>query len=347
MSLDLPLLPTSIVGSYPQPGWLVHRDRLAGTGPARVRDEQLWQLSDDLLTEAQDDATLLAIDSQQRAGLDIITDGEIRRESYSNRFANAIGGIDTEHPGQRVGRNGTTQAVPRVTGPLTRTVSVQRADTEFLRARSDRTVKMTMPGPFTLSRNAQDDYYGDEATFTLALAEVCRAEMLDLFAAGADIVQLDEPYMQADPDGAREFGLAALNHVLRDAPGTTAVHICFGYASKMPAQKPSGYSFLPEFADCVCDHISIETAQPDIDLGVLADLPGKTVALGVIDLSTPEAETAELVADRVRRAFRYTDPSRIMLSTDCGMKYLPRASAEAKMRSMTAAAAALRAELTG
>ncbi|RZT84230.1 5-methyltetrahydropteroyltriglutamate--homocysteine methyltransferase [Pseudonocardia sediminis] len=338
-------LATSIVGSYPQPGWLVDRAHLAGTGPARARDPQLWRPDADTIAEAQDDATAIAIDAQERAGLDIVTDGEARRESYSNHFATALDGIDVDDPGTRVGRNGRSQRVPRIVGPVTRPHSIEARDTAFLRARTDRLAKITMPGPFTMSQNAQDDFYGDEEALAFALADACHDEMLDLFAAGADIVQIDEPYMQAVPDAARAYGLAALNHALRDAPGTTAVHLCFGYAAKMPGQKPSGYSFLPELAGCVCDHVSIESAQPDIDLGVLADLSGKTVALGVIDLSTDDVEAPEVVADRVRRALRHHRPEKLVLSTDCGMKYLTRAAADGKMAAMVAAAAVLRDEV--
>ncbi|MDN5914000.1 MAG: 5-methyltetrahydropteroyltriglutamate--homocysteine methyltransferase [Pseudonocardia sp.] len=345
MTAALRPLATSIVGSYPQPGWLIDRAHLAGTGPARARDPELWRPGPELILEAQDDATVIAVDAQERAGLDIVTDGEARRESYSNHFATALEGIDVDNPGTRVGRNGTSQRVPRIVGPVTRPRSIQARDTEFLRGRTGRLAKITMPGPFTMSQNAQDEYYGDEEALAFALADACHAEMLDLFAAGADIVQIDEPYMQAVPDAARAYGLAALNHALRDAPGTTAVHLCFGYAAKMPGQKPSGYSFLPELAGCVCDHVSIESAQPDIDLGVLADLAEKTVALGVIDLSTDDVETPEVISDRVRRALAHHGPERLVLSTDCGMKYLTRAAADGKMSSMVTAAGVLREEL--
>jgi 5-methyltetrahydropteroyltriglutamate--homocysteine methyltransferase len=336
------LFPTSLVGSYPQPDWLIDRARLAGRFPPRVRAKELWRPAPEFLAEAQDDATLVAIRAQEEAGLDVVTDGEIRRESYSNHFATALAGIDIDHPGEALDRSGHPNPVPRVVGPVRRPGPIQRPDLDYLRAHTGRTVKVTVPGPFTMSQQAQDDFYGDPRALALAYADAVNQEVRDLFAAGADIVQLDEPYMQARPEPARAYGLAALNRALDGVTGTTAVHICFGYAAIIH-ERPSGYSFLPELADCPCDQVSIETAQSHLDPSVLARLAGKTIILGVLDLSTPDVEPPELVAARVRRALPYVDAERVVLAPDCGMKYLPRASADGKMRSMVAAATALRA----
>jgi 5-methyltetrahydropteroyltriglutamate--homocysteine methyltransferase len=338
------LFPTSIVGSYPQPGWLIDREKLAGRFPPRVRARELWRVAEEHLAEAQADATLLAIKAQEEAGLDIITDGEIRRESYSNHFATALDGVDIDNPGTALDRSGHPNPVPRVVGPISRTRPVSVDEVTFLRAHTDRTIKMTVPGPFTMSQQAQNDYYPDEESLVFAYAEACNSEIHDLFAAGADIVQIDEPYMQARPDAARAFGLSALNHALEGVNGTTAVHICFGYAAIIH-DRPSGYSFLPELAGCACDQISIETAQSGLDLGVLADLPGKRIILGVIDLSNHEVESPKVVAGRIRRALPFVAAENIIVSTDCGMKYLPRESANGKMRAMAAAASQLRAEI--
>jgi 5-methyltetrahydropteroyltriglutamate--homocysteine methyltransferase len=340
----LPLLPTSLVGSYPQPDWLIDRAKLAGRFPPRVRAAELWQVSPDHLEQAQDDATLLAIRAQQDAGLDILTDGEIRRESYSNRFATALDGIDIDNPGTALDRSGHPNPVPRIVGPIRRTGPIEVDDLRFLRAHSDRTIKMTVPGPFTMSQQVQNDHYPDLESAALGYAAAVNAEIKELHAAGADIVQIDEPYMQARPDAARAYGLAALNAALDGVMGTTAVHICFGYAAIIH-ERPEGYSFLPELADCTADQISIETAQSGLDLGVLRDLAGKTIILGVINLDDPGVETADVVADRVRRAFPFADASKIVIATDCGMKYLPRDSAEGKMRSMSRAASQLRTEI--
>jgi 5-methyltetrahydropteroyltriglutamate--homocysteine methyltransferase len=338
------LFPTSLVGSYPQPDWLIDRAKLAGRFPPRVRARELWRIDDEHLEEAQADATLLAIKAQEDAGLDIITDGEIRRESYSNHFATALDGVDFDNPGTALDRSGHPNPVPRVVGPITRARPVGVKDVGFLRAHTDRTIKMTVPGPFTMSQQAQNDYYPDHESMAMAYAEACREEIRDLFAAGADIVQLDEPYMQARPEAARGYGLAALNHALKGASGTTAVHICFGYAAIIH-ERPSGYSFLPELAGCVCDQISIETAQSRLDLGVLKDLTDKTIILGVIDLSDATVESREVVTERVRRALPFVKAEQIVVATDCGMKYLPRESADGKMRAMAAAASQLRSEL--
>ncbi len=338
-----PLL-TSLVGSYAQPDWLIDRSRLAGRFPPRVRAKELWRVAPEYLAQAQDDATRLAIRAQEDAGLDIVTDGEIRRESYSNHFATALDGVDIDNPGTALDRSGHPNPVPRITGPIRRPHAVQVEDLRFLRAHTDRTIKMTVPGPFTMSQQAQNDHYPDAEAAAFAYAAAVNAEIKDLHAAGADIVQIDEPYLQARPDAARAYGLAALNAALDGVTGTTAVHLCFGYAAIIHV-RPEGYSFLPELAGCPVDQISIETAQSGLDLGVLSDLTDKTIILGVVDLSTPDVETAELVAARTRRAFDRIPPEQVVIATDCGMKYLPRASAEGKMRAMAGAAQLLRAEL--
>jgi 5-methyltetrahydropteroyltriglutamate--homocysteine methyltransferase len=337
----MPLFPTSLVGSFAQPDWLIDRAALAGRFPPRVRARELWRPAPEYLAEAQDDATVLAIRAQERAGLDIVTDGEIRRESYSNHFATALDGVDIDHPGQALDRSGHPNPVPRVVGPIRRRGPVEVGDLQFLRAHTDRRVKMTVPGPFTMSQQAQDDHYGDPAALAMAYADAVNAEVRDLFAAGADIVQLDEPYMQARPDAARSFGLAALNRALEGVTGTTAVHICFGYAAIIH-DRPSGYSFLPELAGCPCDQVSIETAQSGLDPSVLEKLPDKTIILGVLDLSDHAVESPDVIAARVRRALPYVDASRLVLAPDCGMKYLPRASAAGKLAALVAAARMLR-----
>ena len=343
---DLPLFPTSLVGSYAQPEWLIDRAKLAGRFPPRVRARELWRPAPDYLAEAQDDATVLAIRAQEVAGLDILTDGEIRRESYSNHFATRLDGLDLDNPGEALDRSGHPNPVPRVVGPISRPGPVQVRDLQFLREHTDHTVKVTVPGPFTMSQQAQDDYYHDPEQLALAYADAVNAEVRDLFAAGADIVQLDEPYLQARPEPARRYGIKALNRALDGIVGTTAVHLCFGYAAIIH-ERPSGYSFLPELADCSCDQVSIETGQSNLDTSVLAHLDGKTIILGVIDLSDHEVETVETVAARVRRALPYVAADKIVVATDCGMKYLPRESAEGKMRAMAGAAELLRAEAAG
>ena len=337
------LFPTSLVGSYPQPDWLIDRARLSSRLPPRVRAKELWRIPPEFLPEAQDDATLLAVRDQERAGLDIVTDGEERRESYSNRFATALDGVDIDNPGTALDRSGHPNPVPRVSGPVSRRHPVEVEDTKFLRAATARTIKITVPGPFTMAQQAQDDYYGSTESLAMAYAEVVSEEVRDLFAAGADIVQLDEPYLQARPEPAKEFGVKVINRALEGAPGTTAVHLCFGYAAIIH-QRPEGYSFLPELAECSCDQISIETAQSGLDCSVLTALDGKTIILGVLNLDDPAVETPQVVADRVRRALPYVPAGRLVLAPDCGMKYLPRDSAYGKLVSMTAAAAALRAE---
>lgn len=338
------LLPTSLVGSYAQPDWLIDRAKLAGRFPPRVRAKELWRVDPEFLEQAQDDATLLAIRAQERAGLDILTDGEMRRESYSNHMATALDGVDIDNPGSALDRSGHPNPVPRIAGEIRRTRPIERRDVEFLRANTDRTIKITVPGPFTMSQQAQNDFYPDDEAAAMAYAAAVNAEVRDLFDAGADVVQIDEPYMQARPEPARAYGLAALNAALEGVTGTTAVHLCFGYAAIIH-ERPEGYSFLPELAGCPVDQISIETAQSGLDLGVLRDLTDKTIILGVIDLSDPAVETAETVAGRVRRAFEYLPPEQIVIATDCGMKYLPRDVADGKMAAMAGAASILRAEL--
>ncbi|HEY2179671.1 MAG TPA: hypothetical protein VGH15_13920 [Caulobacteraceae bacterium] len=335
------LFPTSLVGSYPQPDWLIDRERLAGRFPPRVRARELWRVAPEWLDRAQDDATLLAIRDQERAGLDIITDGEIRRESYSNRFASALEGVDLDNPGSALDRSGHPNPVPRVVGPIRRRHPVETRDVAFLRANTDRQIKITVPGAFTMAQQAQNDFYQSEREMALDYAAAVNGEIKDLFAAGADYVQIDEPYMQARPDKAREYGLEVLNAALDGVTGPTAVHICFGYAAIIH-ERPAGYSFLSELAGCHAGQISIETAQSRLDTSVLESLRGKTVILGVIDLSTHEVETAETVAERIARALPHVDADKVIVAPDCGMKYLPREAAFGKMRAMVQGAALAR-----
>jgi 5-methyltetrahydropteroyltriglutamate--homocysteine methyltransferase len=337
------LFPTSLVGSYPQPDWLIDRERLAGRFPPRVRARELWRVDPAYLAQAQRDATQLAIADQEEAGLDIITDGEIRRESYSNAFATALDGVDIDNPGTALDRSGHPNPVPRIVGPIRRRHPVGTDALAFLRARTSRTVKVTVPGPFTMAQQAQNEYYPDTEAAAYAYAEAVNEEVRDLFAAGADIVQLDEPYLQARPEPAREYGVGVLNRALDGITGTTAVHLCFGYAAIIH-ERPSGYSFLPELADCTADQISIETAQSGLDCSVLASLTGKTIILGVLNLNDVTVEKPEQIADRARRALAYVPAERIVLAPDCGMKYLPRESASGKLAAMAQAAATLRAE---
>jgi 5-methyltetrahydropteroyltriglutamate--homocysteine methyltransferase len=339
------LFPTMLVGSYPQPEWLIDRKRLAGRFPPRVRALELWRVPEPFLAEAQDDATIMAIKAQEEAGLDIITDGEIRRESYSNRFATALDGIDLDNPGSALDRSGHPNPVPRVVGTIRRRHAVGVRDLEFLQRHTRRRVKVTVPGPFTMAQQAQIDHYGGSRELAaMDYAAALNEEIRDLFSAGADIVQIDEPYMQARPEEARAFGLVALNRALENVSGTTAVHICFGYAAIIHV-RPSGYSFLPELAECRCAQVSIETAQSNLDCAVLGQLPGKKIILGVIDLSDPAVETPELVASRIRRALPFVEPRNLLIAPDCGMKYLPRESAFGKLQAMVAGAQMVRAEL--
>ena len=337
------LFPTALVGSYPQPDWLIDRQKLAARFPPRTRARELWRVPEPFLGEAQDDATIVAIRAQETAGLDLVTDGEIRRESYSNRFATALAGVDIDNPGTALDRSGHPNPVPRIVGRIRRQRPVLVGDLEFLRAHTDRPVKMTVPGPFTMTQQAQNDFYPDEESAALDYAVAVNEEIRDLFAAGADVVQVDEPYLQARPEKARQYGLRALNRALDGITGTTAVHLCFGYAAIIHV-RPSGYSFLPELADCACDQISIETAQANLDCSVLARLKGKTILVGVLDLADMRVESAETVAGRVRRALAHVDPERVVLAPDCGMKYLPRDVAFGKLRAMAEAARILRGE---
>lgn len=338
------LLPTSLVGSYAQPDWLIDKEKLAGRFPPRVRATELWRVDPEWLDQALDDATVLAIRDQERAGLDIVTDGEMRRESYSNRFATALDGVDLEHHGTALDRSGEPTPVPRVVGRISRRHAVEARDVEFLRANTERTIKITVPGPFTMSQQAQNDFYDDEGEMAHDYAVALNAEIRDLFAAGADIVQIDEPYMQARPEKARDYGLDAVKTALEGVEGTTALHICFGYAALIH-ERPAGYSFLPELADAPIDQISVETAQSNLDCAILESLPGKTIILGVLDLSTREVETPETVAARIRRALPHVDAERIVVAPDCGLKYLPREIAFGKMKAMADGAAIVRGEL--
>jgi len=335
------LLPTCLVGSYPQPDWLIDRAKLSHRLPPRVRARELWRIAPEWLEQSQDDATLLAIRDQERAGLDIITDGEIRRESYSNRFATALDGIDLDNPAGITSRSGESTIVPRVTGKIRRKHPVEVRDVRFLRANTSRRIKATVPGPFTMSQQAQNDFYTTEEEMALDYAAAVNGEIKDLFAAGADIVQIDEPWMQARPEKARQFCLTALQRALEGVTGETAIHLCFGYAA-MVRDRPAVYSFLTELAGAPVNAISIETAQSSLDCSVLSQLPGKKIILGVLDLSTNEVETPELVAARIRRALPYVKPERIIAAPDCGMKYLSRDVAFAKMQALVDGARLLR-----
>ena len=332
-----------LVGSYPQPEWLIDRKKLAGRFPPRVRAKELWRIPEPWLAEAQDDATVMAIRAQEEAGLDIITDGEIRRESYSNRFATALDGVDIDNPGTALDRSGHPNPVPRIVGKIRRRHPVEVEDLQFLKRHTSRMVKITVPGPFTMSQQAQNDYYRTDEEAALDYAAAVNEEIRDLFAAGADIVQIDEPYMQARPEKARQYGLKALVRALDGVRGTTAVHICFGYAAVIH-QRPSGYSFLPELAGCDCQQVSVETAQSNLDCSVLAKLAGKKIMVGAIDLSDMTVETPETVVARVKRALPYVRPENVIIAPDCGMKYLPRDAAFGKMRALAAAAKILRQE---
>jgi 5-methyltetrahydropteroyltriglutamate--homocysteine methyltransferase len=337
------LFPTTLVGSYPQPEWLIDRKKLAGRFPPRVRARELWRIPEPYLEEAQNDATVLAIRAQEQAGLDIITDGETRRESYSNRFATALEGVDIDNPGTALDRSGHPNPVPRIVGKVRRKHAVEVQDLTFLKRHTTKQVKMTVPGPFTMSQQAQNDFYKSEEEAAMDYAAAVNQEIKDLFAAGADIVQIDEPYMQARPEKARQFGLKALNRALDGVSGTTAVHICFGYAAIIHA-RPSGYSFLPEFTDCSCQQVSIETAQSNLDCSVLQKLPGKKIMLGVINLDDMAIETPQQVVARVKRALPFIRKEDLILAPDCGMKYLPREVAYGKMKGLVAGAKLLRAE---
>jgi 5-methyltetrahydropteroyltriglutamate--homocysteine methyltransferase len=336
---------TTVVGSYPQPEWLVDRDALAARGVPRVRAQEIWRLSEPWLAQAQDDATLLAVRDMERAGIDIVTDGEVRRESYSNRFATSLEGFDAEHAGVTMGRTGKPTPVPRVVGPVRRTRPVQVRDVEFLRQSTDRPIKATLPGPFTITQQAQNDHYPDDAGLAMDVAAAVNEELQALKAAGADVVQLDEPWLQARPDAARRYAVAAINRALQGVAGPTALHTCFGYAFTVK-DKRGGYAVLAELNECAVEQVSIEAAQPRLDLAILKELPAKTIILGVIDLADPAIETPETVAGRIRSALRFLSPDRLLLAPDCGMKYLPRPVAFGKLRALVAGAALVRAELS-
>jgi 5-methyltetrahydropteroyltriglutamate--homocysteine methyltransferase len=337
------LFPTTLVGSYPQPEWLIDRKKLAGRFPPRVRARELWRIPEPLLQEAQDDATLLAIKAQEEAGLDIVTDGETRRESYSNRFATALDGVDVDNPGSALDRSGHPNPVPRIVGRIRRKRPVEVEDLLFLKKHTSRKTKITVPGPFTMLQQAQNDFYKSEEEAAMDYAAAVNEEIRDLFAAGADIVQVDEPYMQARPEKARQYGLKALNRALESISGVTAVHICFGYAAIIHS-RPSGYSFLPELAGCACKQVSIETAQSNLDCAVLEKLAGKRIMVGVINLDDMAVETPQKVLERAKRALKHLKPEDMILAPDCGMKYLPREVAFGKMKALVDGAKLLRKE---
>jgi len=339
------LLSTTVIGSYAQPDWLIDRNRLGSRLPARVRARELWRVVPEYLEQAQDDATLLAIREMERAGVDILTDGEMRRESYSNRFATALRGVDLDNPGVAIDRTGHENPVPRIVGPIERREPVEVRDVEFLRANTDRQIKITIPGPFTMSQQAQNDYYPSLHEAALGYAGAVNAELRDLVAAGADVVQIDEPYLQARPEAAAEYGVEVIDRALHGIEATTALHTCFGYAHIVKDRLP-GYAFLAELNDCSVQQLSLEGAQPNLDPSVLAQVPDKTIILGVISLEGFEAESPETVAERIRAALTVVPADRLVLAPDCGMKYLDRTLAYEKLRAMVAGANIVRAELT-
>jgi 5-methyltetrahydropteroyltriglutamate--homocysteine methyltransferase len=338
------LLPTTVVGSYPQPDWLVDRAALA-RGVPRVRLRELWRVPEPYLEQAQDDATLLAIRDMERAGIDIVTDGEMRRESYSNRFATALEGVDDEHPATIVNRSGRSVQVPRVTGKIRRRHAVEVRDMAFLRRNTDRRAKITLPGPFTMAQQAKNEHYRDDEEMALDFAAAVNAEARDLEAAGADVIQFDEPWVRNDPAAAKRYAVKAINRALEGLTVPTVVHVCFGYAAVV-SEKPTGYAFLPELADTTAQQISIEAAQPQLDLGILRDLAGKRIMLGVIDLGDPRVETPEEVAARIRSGLRHVSADRLVPAPDCGMKYLPRVVAFGKLKALAEGAAIVRRELS-
>ena len=340
------LLPTTVVGSYPQPDWLVDRARLQLHGVPRAHAHDVWRVPVDLLEQAQDDATSLAIRDMERAGIDIVSDGEIRRESYSNRFALALEGINADAPGELRSATGRVTKVPRVVGKIRRVAGVETRDAAFLRANAERATKITLPGPFTLSRQVQNDFYRDEEELAMDYAVAVNEELRALKATGVDVVQLDEPWVRTAPDKAIRYGIKAINRALEGIEGPTVVHLCFGYAAVV-SNKPSGYGFLAELGDTVAQQISIEAAQPRLDLGVLRELAGKTIMLGVLDLNDPVVETAETVAGRLRDGLRFVAAEKLVAAPDCGMKYLPREAAFGKLRAMAEGAAIVRRELAG
>jgi 5-methyltetrahydropteroyltriglutamate--homocysteine methyltransferase len=339
------LLPTTVVGSYPQPDWLIDRERLSSRLPPRVRVRELWRVTEELLEQAQDDATLLAIRDMERAGLDIISDGEVRRESYSNRYATALEGVDLERPGVALDRTGHENPVPRVVGPIRRMEPVEVRDVEFLRRNTDRRIKITVPGPFTMSQQAQNDYYPDEEEMAMDYAAAINGELRDLKAAGADVVQIDEPYLQARSEKARAYAVRAINRALDGIEGETALHTCFGYAHIVKDRLP-GYSFLAELNDCTAKQLSLEAAQPNLDPHVLDQVRDKTIILGVVDLGDAEVESLELIADRIRKVLHIVPPERLVVAPDCGMKYLSRDVAYRKLQAMVAGTRLVRGELS-
>jgi len=338
------ILPTTVVGSYPQPEWLIDRAKLSKTVP-RVRMTEIWRVPEPYLEEAQDDATLLAILDMERAGIDIISDGEMRRESYSNRFATALDGIDIANPGTIVSRTGQATLVPRVVGRIRRRYAVELRDMEFLRRNTERLAKITLPGPFTMAQQAKNEFYRDDEEMALDFAAAVNAEARDLEAAGADVIQLDEPWLRNDPEAAKRYAVKAIDRALAGLKTTTAVHLCFGYAQLVGDNKPSAYSFLPQLADSTAKQISIEAAQPKLDLGVLDELAGKTIILGVLNLGDPAVESAETVAARIRAALKHAPAERLIPAPDCGMKYLPRATAFGKLKALGEGAATVRREV--
>ncbi len=342
----LPLLPTTIVGSYPQPDWLIDREGLKSRLPPRVRAKELWRIPEPWLADAQEAATLMAISDQELAGIDIVGDGEMRRESYSNRLANALEGIDIDIPGVAMDRTGAPNPVPRVAGPIRRRGPIEAQDAAFLKQRSKGWVKITLPGPFTMTQQAQNDHYADDEALAMDYAVAVNEEIKDLFAAGVDIVQLDEPYLQARAEKARHYAVKAIDRALEGVAGLTALHICFGYAHvHHGAAKPSDYDFLTELENSRADIISIEAAQPRLDPAVLKGLPNKRIMYGVIDLNDPTVETPELVAARIREALQHARPEQIIVAPDCGMKYHSREIAFAKLKAMADGAAIVRREL--
>ena len=341
------ILPTTTVGSYPQPEWLVDHDALRKQGVPRIHAAEIWRVPAPFLEAAQDDATVVAIRDMERAGVDIVTDGEIRRESYSNRFALSLGGIDSANPAHVPNRSGGSVLVPRVTGPIRRTAPVELRDMQFLRANTDRLAKITLPGPFTMTQQAKNEYYANDEETAMAYAAAVNEEALDLVAAGADVIQFDEPWMQARPEAAKRYAVRAINRALQGLPGSTVVHMCFGYAAMVADKASAGYSFLPQLADTTAGAISIEAAQPKLDLGVLRDLAGKTILLGVLDLGSTAVETAEEVAGRIREGLRFVPVEKLVPAPDCGMKYLPRERAFGKLKAMAEGAAIVRREIGG
>ena len=339
-----PLLQTTVVGSYPQPDWLVNREMLSKMVP-RTRVRELWRVPEAFLEQAQDDATLLAIRDMERAGIDIVTDGEMRRESYSNRFATALDGIDDEHPGEIVNRVGQKTAVPRVVGKIRRTRPIELSDMQFLRANTERLAKITLPGPFTMGQQVKDEHYKDAEAMCMDYAAAVNEEAHDLVKAGADVIQLDEPWLRNNPEEAKRYAVKVIDRALQGLAVPTVVHLCFGYAAVVRGGKPTGYAFLPQLADSIAQQISIESAQPRLDLGVLKDLAPKKVMLGVIDLADPEIETPQKVADRIRAGLKHVPADKLLPAPDCGMKYLPRATAFGKLKALAEGAALVRKEL--